>query len=140
MGRLVLPALSLQTGPLNMLIFCCGVCSLLCFCWIAVNSVGAIVAFSFLYGVFSGGVVSLAGAVIASISPPPLVGTRLGMCLGLSSFGLLFGNPAAGALVNVETGDFVRMQVLVGCFLLASTLLLVICAGLLMRNSKSFIV
>lgn len=51
------------------------------------------------------------------------MGTRLGMMWGIASFGALAGTPIAGALVNLETAEFIRAQVFSGCLMVAAFLL-----------------
>lgn len=47
----------------------------------------------------------------------------MGMMWGISSFGSLVGTPVAGALVNLETADFVRAQVFAGCLMVGAVVL-----------------
>ncbi|KAH8807666.1 MFS monocarboxylate transporter [Xylogone sp. PMI_703] len=135
LGRIVPPALSLKTGPLVMLIICCVICAILSYCWAAIHSTAGAVVFSTLYGHFSGATVGISGAVIASVTPDPkLVGTRLGLCLGIGSIGLLIGNPIAGTMVNLKEGHFLGMQMFVASVLVASAIVLGVAATMLMRK------
>ena len=78
-------------------------------------------AFSVLYGLFSGSLVSLPPAAVARLTDDlSRVGTRLGMCFALAAFGLLIGNPVAGVLVDLRTGDFSRAQIFNGCIVLGA--------------------
>ena len=66
---------------------------------------------------------SLAAPTIASLTADvSRVGTRLGMNFAIAAFGLLIGTPVAGALVDLETGDFVRAQVFNGAIVLGAAL------------------
>ena len=100
-GRLIPNFLADKTGPLNMHILFAFTAALLIFCWIAIRNTPGIVAFSVLYGFFSGTFVSLPGPIVVSLSPNHgTVGTRMGMGLGFSGLGLLVGSPIAGAILR----------------------------------------
>ncbi|MCJ1386091.1 hypothetical protein MMC17_009216 [Xylographa soralifera] len=122
-GRILPNFVADKTGPLNMLIPCAMVASVLCFGWIGITDVPGIVVFALLYGFFSGGFVSLPPTCIMSLSPHlGVVGTRMGMCFGLTSFGILIGTPVSGALLTT-TGSWKGTQVFAG----ATVLLALIC-------------
>ncbi|VDC05947.1 unnamed protein product [Peniophora sp. CBMAI 1063] len=122
-GRVVPNFFADKTGPLNMLIPCAFITSILAFCWIPVNSVGSLITFAVLYGVFSGALLALAPPSLASLtSDVSRVGTRMGMAFALGGVGLLIGNPVAGALVNTETGNYVRAQVFNGAIVMGAAI------------------
>ncbi len=111
-GRLVPNAMADRFGALNMLIPCALVCAVLAFTWTAVHEVGGIVAFAILYGFFSGSFVSLPPSAILSLSNDlNKVGTHLGMSFSIAGIGILIGSPVGGALLNLDTGHFIRTQV-----------------------------
>ncbi|KAK8212264.1 MFS monocarboxylate transporter [Phyllosticta capitalensis] len=121
-GRLLMGGgLATFLGPINMF-FAAGMLSgIICLAWIAVDTISGCIAFAFFYGFASGAVLSVSPLSLASITKDPRqLGTRIGMSFGLGAFGLLAGNPSAGALVNTETGSFVKAQVFGGVFLLAA--------------------
>jgi hypothetical protein len=69
-----------------------------------VTSTAGIISIVVIYGLFSGALVSLPPATIASISKnPDEYGTRIGMAFAVCSFGVLVGNPIAGALLSTPT-------------------------------------
>jgi predicted MFS family arabinose efflux permease len=111
-GRLVPNAMADRFGALNILIPCTLVCALLAFTWTAVDEIGGIVAFAILYGFFSGSFVSLPPSTILSLSNDlNKVGTHLGMSFSIAGIGILIGSPVGGALLNLDTGHFIRAQV-----------------------------
>jgi len=121
-GRIIPNFVADKTGPLNILVPCALISGVLAFTWIPVHTVGGLMVFCVMYGIFSGSLVSLAPATIASLtSDVSRVGTRLGMAFALSAFGLLIGNPVAGALVDLDTGNFLRAQIFGGALVLAAT-------------------
>ncbi|KAI9776708.1 MAG: hypothetical protein M1839_009435 [Geoglossum umbratile] len=91
-------------GGLNVLIPCCLVSCASIFALSGVTSTAGIISIVIIYGLFSGALVSLPPATIASISKnPDEYGTRIGMAFAVCSFGVLVGNPIAGALLSTPT-------------------------------------
>ena len=124
-GRLLPNFLADKTGPLTMLTFCACATGTLALAWLAVHSIGGFMTFCVLYGVFSGSLVSLPPAAIASLTDDhSRLGTRLGMTFTLAGFGLLIGNPVAGALVNLKKGEFWKAIVFNGVSVLVAAVLL----------------
>lgn len=96
------------------------------------NAAGNI-AFAVLYGFFSGGVVSLAWVVIASITPDlSRLGTRLGMVSILKGVGSLIGPPISGAIVK-STGQYLGVQ-LFSAFGIMITAVLSVCMRLVIAR------
>jgi len=86
--------------------------------WISVSNAGGNVAFAVLYGIFSGGVVSLAPVVLAQITPDlSRLGTRLGVVSILKGIGSLGGPPIAGAILDA-TNSYLGVQLFGGFALL----------------------
>ena len=105
------------------------VASILCFAWIGIEDVPGIVVFALLYGFFSGGFVSLPPTCITTLSPHlGVVGTRMGMCFGLTSFGILIGTPVSGALLTA-TGSWRGTQLFAGATVLLALICLLIARG-----------
>jgi MFS family permease len=112
-GRIVPNFLADKTGPLNMLIPCSAISALLAFCWIAIKNKAGIIIFCILYGFFSGTFVSLPPTTVVTLSPNlGVVGTRMGMSFCFAGFGLLVGNPVAGAIL--KSGSWVGVQAFCG--------------------------
>ncbi|KZT64714.1 MFS general substrate transporter [Daedalea quercina L-15889] len=124
-GRLLPNFLSDRTGPLTMLTGCATASGVLALAWLAVHTVGGFAAFCVLYGLFSGSLVSLPPAAVASLTDDHTrLGTRLGMTFALAGFGLLIGNPVAGVLVDLKSGEFWKAIVFNGVVVLAASALL----------------
>ncbi|TFY53571.1 hypothetical protein EVJ58_g9380 [Rhodofomes roseus] len=120
-GRLLPNFLADRTGPLTMLVVCATITGVIALSWMAVHTVGGFVAFCVLYGLFSGSLVSLPPAAIASLTDDHTrLGTRLGMAFMLAGFGLLIGNPVAGVLVDLRTGEFWKAIVFNGVTVLGA--------------------
>ncbi len=113
-GRIIPNFLADNTGPLNMLLPCAAISSLLAFCWIAISSKAGLIIFCILYGFFSGTFVSLPPTTVVSLSPSlAVVGTRMGMSFAFAGFGLLVGSPVAGAILGSGT-NFTGVQAFCG--------------------------
>ena len=126
-GRLAPTALADRIGTLNTIIPCTLICGVLVLVWIAVHSTGALIAFALLYGFFSGSFVSLPPSTLVALSPDlSKVGTRIGMSFSVSSLGVLVGSPVGGALLNLHTGHYVRMQVFCAVTMLFACAMLVV--------------
>ena len=74
---------------------------ILAFAWIGIHDVAGVIVFCVMYGFFSGAIVSLPPTALVMLSPDlSVVGTRMGMCFCFAGFGLLIGNPIAGAILD----------------------------------------
>ena len=121
-GRIIPNFLADKTGPLNMLLPCAAISALLAFCWIAISSKAGLIVFCILYGFFSGTFVSLPPTTVVSLSPSlGVVGTRMGMSFAFAGFGLLVGNPVAGAILGTGN-NFTGVQSFCGGTVAAAAL------------------
>lgn len=112
------------TGSLNVLFPALTVTAILAYCWIAINTTSGIIALSALYGFFSGAFVSLIAVVMMEITQDiRKLGTRLGMCFGLESIGLLIGTPIGGTIIS-RTGSYLGVQLFCGSCLAACAAIL----------------
>lgn len=120
-GRVIPNFLADKTGPLNMLIPCAAISSLLAFCWIAIDRKAGLIVFCIFYGFFSGTFVSLPPTTVVSLSPSlGVVGTRMGMSFAFAGLGLLVGTPVAGAILGSGT-NFVGVQAFCGAIVAVAT-------------------
>lgn len=117
-GRIVPGFVADEFGLLNTYTGCTVRASIFAFGWIACHNFGSIVAFSLLYGFFSGCAAALQPAVLASLCPEPnLVGTWVGMGSLFSATGLLLGNPIGG--LTFKGHDWLGLQLFCGCLVIA---------------------
>ncbi|KZV72791.1 MFS general substrate transporter [Peniophora sp. CONT] len=106
-------------GPLNVLTPTAFATAVVAFCWIPVHDVGGFAAFGVLYGLLSGALIALGPGAIGSLTADVgRVGTRMGMAFGIAGLGLLVGTPSAGALVDLQTGSFLKAQIFNGVVVL----------------------
>ena len=125
-GRILPNLVADALGPLNIIIPMTALCSILAFAWIGISpgSVGGLVVFAVLYGFASGSYVSLVPPVVVSTAGSMKdLGTRMGMALAIASFGLIVGNPVAGAILAGE-GRYTGLQAFCGVTLVLSAVLL----------------
>jgi predicted MFS family arabinose efflux permease len=100
-GRILPSFLADKIGPLNIIIPACFCSFGLAYAWIGIKNEAGIIVFAFLYGFFSGSVVSLPPMTVVSLTPDlQTVGTRMGMAFSTAGLGILIGNPVAGAILR----------------------------------------
>ncbi|BDD54583.1 hypothetical protein MPDQ_003126 [Monascus purpureus] len=122
-GRIIPNLIADDTGPLNILTPAASITGILAFVWIGVHTVAGIIVLAVLYGLFSGGFVSLPPVVMITLTKDIRdLGTRLGMVFGITAFGLLIGTPIGGAILN-SSHKFLGVQLFTGCCLATSSIL-----------------
>lgn len=100
-GRIVPNYLADKLGSVNVAIACAAVSAVLLYGWLGIHNLAGVVVFTLLYGMFSGGIVSILPSVIITMSPDmSRVGTRMGMTFTLTGFSILVGTPIAGAILG----------------------------------------
>lgn len=106
LGRALPGYLSDRFGRFNVMLVTASFCAISCLCiWIpAGNNVGAIIAFSFLFGIFSGTGISLTPVCVSQICKTEDYGKRYGTCYFFVSFGVLTGMPIAGEILQRQGG------------------------------------
>ncbi|PYH82956.1 MFS monocarboxylate transporter [Aspergillus uvarum CBS 121591] len=120
-GRICPNFIADHIGPMNVLLPAATATAILAFAWIGVHNVPGIIVLSVLYGLCSGGFVSLPPVVMASITKDIRdLGTRLGMLFAVTSIGLLIGTPIGGAILS-NTGTYLGVQLFTGCCLITSS-------------------
>lgn len=110
-GRIIPTYLGDKFGVLNSSIACTLGSAVVVFGWMGIHNLAGVVAFTILYGITSGGVVTVSSAAIMNLSPDmSRLGTGLGMAFTLAGIGVLVGTPIAGAIF----GHFTRTRWLAG--------------------------
>ncbi|KAG2004010.1 hypothetical protein GB937_009248 [Aspergillus fischeri] len=100
-GRILGGALANRLGRFNTLASASAACGVLILCWLRIKSHGGMVVFSVLFGFFSGIVIGLFTATIAMTAPKPnVIGSYIGMALGVLGLASLTGTPITGAMIN----------------------------------------
>ncbi|WYZ43848.1 hypothetical protein EsH8_VII_000284 [Colletotrichum jinshuiense] len=100
-GRVIPNYLADKVGALYMQISVAAGSAVLMFAWLGIRNMAGLVVFAILYGLFSGGLVSISPTVIVSLSPDlGRVGTRMGMINFIAGIAILIGTPIAGAILG----------------------------------------
>ncbi|OAA36625.1 Major facilitator superfamily domain, general substrate transporter [Metarhizium rileyi] len=88
--------------------------------WIPAATTGARIAFSTIFGFFSGVYVALIPALVVQISPLSEIGFRTGLVFFACSFGGLTTNPISGVILDQGSG-WVGAKIFAGVFCLVGT-------------------
>ncbi|EAW08219.1 MCT family MFS transporter [Aspergillus clavatus NRRL 1] len=119
-GRIFPNFVADHAGPLNMLTPAATATAILAFAWIGVHNVPGIICLAVLYGLCSGGFVSLPPVVMVTLTKDIRdLGTRLGMIFSMTSIGLLIGTPIGGAILS-DTHQYLGVQLFTACCLVTS--------------------
>jgi predicted MFS family arabinose efflux permease len=126
-GRIIPNFVADKVGPFNVLIPCMLSAGVVAFCWIPVHNIGGLVIFAIIYGFFSGSFVSLPPSVVASLSPDlNSVGTRMGMVFCVAGLGILIGSPIGGAILDIESMNYLPAQIFCGVTVVAGTFAMIL--------------
>ena len=136
-GRIIPGLMADRLGSLNMIIPHAFVAAILVFAWLVIDDAPGLWVFSALYGYFSGAIVSLPPTIVALVTRNMgLIGTRMGMSFTFAGFGLLIGNPIAGAILNVQEGKFKGAEVFAAVMLIAGAVTFAFLRLLLWQRGK----
>ncbi|KAI1356407.1 MFS transporter, MCP family, solute carrier family 16, member 10 [Xylaria sp. FL0043] len=140
-GRLTASVPAQRFGVMLVWVFCCVISAVLCFTWIASDSLPAFIAFCVLYGYFSGALIALPPSIFPVLCPDPgTLGSRMGLSWTSSAISFLVGSPVAGALIDVQKAEFIGLQIWSGATLLVGAVFLVALWIMLSRKQKRFLV
>ena len=138
-GRIIPGLLADRFGSLNVMVPCGLLTAIFAFIWIGIVNAPGLWVFCVLYGFFSGAIVSLPPTVIAILSPDmSVVGTRMGMSFTFAGFGLLIGNPIAGAILNVAEGKFHGAQAFSAATMMGGAVLFMIIRIMRLRTQRGW--
>jgi MFS family permease len=120
-GRLFSGFLGDKLGRYNIFIVVCYLSGIwILALWLPDTSTAALIAFSALFGFFSGAYVSLITPLLIQISPMAEIGFRTGIVLFLISLGGLTTNPVNGAIIDSSAG-WSGLKIFSGVLCLAGT-------------------
>lgn len=138
-GRFSSGFISDKAGRFNVFITSCYLAGILILAmWVPVSdsmpNVSAVsIAFAVLFGIFSGGYISLMASLVAAISPMEEIGYRNGLTFLFSSVGGLVTSPIAGAILEAGDGNWIGLKTFAGVFMVAGTTFIlatrVVCVG-----------
>ncbi|KAM0248645.1 hypothetical protein ACHAQJ_009387 [Trichoderma viride] len=94
-------------GRFNVLFVMGVLTAVITFCWSAMTTLSSMIAFTLLFGLFSGGLIPLGSACVAQTTPDMgHIGLRIGFMMAFASFSALSGGPASGAIKDATTTWF----------------------------------
>jgi predicted MFS family arabinose efflux permease len=112
-------------GPLNTIIPSTFLAATQIFAWISTSSRSSLLVVACFYGFAVAGLQGLYNAAIFSFSSDPrTLGIRMAMVFVVIGLGCLTGAPVGGALIDVDSGQYLYAQLFAGCTLLFGALLL----------------
>ncbi|KAI0908377.1 monocarboxylate permease-like protein [Ustulina deusta] len=110
-GRVIPGILSDRVGRLNMFAVASLASSILLFIWTQCTNRGAIIAFTVLYGFFSGGIISgFSTSLATSASDASNTGTYIGQGSAITALASLIGPPINGAFL-ARYGEFQQLSI-----------------------------
>lgn len=114
-GRMIPNHLADAVGPLNMMIPTCLIAGIALLSWMDVQTPGQLYAWTSVYGIIAGGILSLFPAGLSSLTTDlSKRGARIGMNFTIVSFATLTGNPIVGSLISAQGGKYMAAQVFMG--------------------------
>lgn len=115
-GRILPGWLGDRLGRFNVMIVTTYLTTLLVFVlWIPGKSNAAIIVFAALFGFTSGTFVSMIPALVVQITKDMrTIGVRNGSNFFIISLAALTGNPIAGALITMDNGGYLYLQIFCG--------------------------
>ncbi|KAI0120050.1 MFS general substrate transporter [Nemania sp. FL0031] len=134
-GRLMPSALSKHIGIINAFIVTTFLSSVSIFYWTSVSNIAGSIAFSVLYGFFSGGVVAFAPVVLTLLTDDlSYLGTRLGVLNIFKGIGSVVGAPIGGAILQ-SSGGYLGMQLFSAFSVLATAVFASVLQLMAVRNT-----
>ncbi|KAI0118605.1 putative MFS monocarboxylate transporter [Nemania sp. FL0031] len=124
-GRVLAGLAAAVFGPTETVCVSLALGSILLFSWIAVATTAGIVVWVIFWGMVSGVIVALPGAIVPLLcSSPTELGTRSGMYWLTGGIGLLIGAPIGGAIYDFKSQkpNWWHLQVFAGVFMLGAWL------------------
>ncbi|KAL4889083.1 MFS general substrate transporter [Aspergillus ambiguus] len=128
-GRIGPNILADRFGGVNVMAPACFLSAIILFMWRFAHTLAGLIVISLLYGLISGGMVSLPPATIANLTiQQSELGGRMGLAYTIAAFGALIGNPIAGACLRPSGADIPHIQsefqgtwIFAGAFMLLAT-------------------
>jgi MFS family permease len=96
----------------------------LIFAWPFAQNLGSLIAFTLIYGFFSGAFISLPPSTIGSVTHDMAqFGAKLGLAVTINGLGLLVGPPVAGVIIG-SRGGYIAGAAFAGSIVCLGSLLL----------------
>jgi MFS family permease len=132
-----------KVGSLNVLLPSTFVCGIMMFGWIGIKSVSTLYVFAVVYGSGSAIIQALWPAVIGTMNRTPdlkKTGVRMGMAFTIVSVSSFTGPPLAGALIQMNHGDYTYANIWAGTsFFIGGALLVATRFAIVGWNWKAYV-
>lgn len=137
-GRLSAAFFADHIGPINILVPVAFSCALFCFSWIAIKDQVGLYVWISLYGMVAGALQALFPAGLTSLTTDmSKIGQRIGLGFTFIGAAVIFGPPAAGAMVTALDGSYVGTQAYAASLLTLGSCLIVASKYMHMRRAKT---
>ncbi|KAM4065024.1 major facilitator superfamily protein [Hirsutella rhossiliensis] len=139
-GRLLAGLAAAVFGPTETIGVSLVAGSTMLFCWMAVDTVAGTIVWAVFWGMVSGILVTLPGALLPLFCPSmAVIGTRSGMYWSWVGLGMLIGSPIGGAIYDLRSAgaDYWHLQVFAGVFMMGAALLTVYPILYLRRKTRA---
>ncbi|KAK4703568.1 hypothetical protein P7C70_g2648, partial [Phenoliferia sp. Uapishka_3] len=138
-GRTLPNALADKYGVFNLILPCCFSASVLIFAMFGATNAGGVIAFSIIFGFFSGGYVSLLSPVFITMSKSVSeIGVRVGYAFIIVGIAALIGTPICGALLVRTNNGFYAPIIFSGVATALGSGLLVVARQLQARDKNTW--
>ncbi|EPE09106.1 major facilitator superfamily transporter [Ophiostoma piceae UAMH 11346] len=135
-GRLSSAYFADHVGPINILCPVAYSCALFCFSWIAIKDQVGLYVWISLYGIVAGALQALFPAGLTSLTTDmSKIGQRIGLGFTFIGAAVIFGPPAAGAMVTALDGSYIGTQAYAGSLLVVGASLVVASKFVHMRRA-----
>ncbi|OCK84024.1 MFS general substrate transporter [Lepidopterella palustris CBS 459.81] len=124
-GRLLAALIIPYVGVAGGMLACSLGSALILYAWVAVKAMAGFEAWIVMLGVVMAPLAVFFPAIVPQMCPSTeVVGTRLGMGSAAAALGVLLGAPLSSALIDIETGEFWRMEVFIASCMTAGAVLM----------------
>ncbi|OQN96693.1 hypothetical protein B0A48_17333 [Cryoendolithus antarcticus] len=120
-GRVLPGIVADKWGRFNILVVSMATAGVVAFCWTTATSVAGLVVWTIAYGFASGAILSLQIACSTTLADASIASSAVGIIMGSTSLGGLFGSPIAGALLK---HGYIALACWSGSLLLAGAVLI----------------
>ena len=135
-GRVLGAVLALKFGAPTVLVGFLSASGVVLLGWLGVSTHDeAFIAWTVVLGFVIGPITVLIPAVLPSLSPPNLIGTRMGLAWAIAFFGALLGVPLSGTLNHIAAGIFWKSIVLQSVAMLGGAVSMAYVAVAITRSS-----
>ncbi len=124
-GRLIAVLIIPHIGVSGGMLVCSLGSAVVLYAWQAVNTMAGFEAWIVMLGVVMAPLAVFFPAIVPQMCPSKeVVGTRLGMGSAAAALGVVIGAPLSSALIDLDTGDFWKMEVFIATCMTTGAILM----------------